>query len=101
MCNMYWTLFKVLLAFFVPVPVSPKIVRASQAENTWILTCSGFTSAFEEGKKLWKSPYIINLLQNYDVTEPAPRPPTPPRVARSDEVRARRSSIRPGDSRSD
>lgn len=86
---MYWTLFKVIMALFVPVPISPKIVRATSAENTWILTCNGFTSVFEEGKKAWRAPEIISLLQT-----PEPSPPQPVRV---DEVRQRRSSVRPSD----
>ena len=94
---MYWTLFKVLLAVFVPVPVSPKITRATQAENTWILTCNGFTTLFQEAKVFWKTPAIEGLLgksrPSSDATPPRANtpPPNPP-----DYVSTRRSSIRPG-----
>ena len=82
---MYWTLFKVIVALFVPVPISPKIVRATSAENTWILTYNGFTSVFEEGKKAWKSPEIVPLLQptvRVDEVRSRPTPLAPPRDAR-------------------
>lgn len=94
---MYWTLFKVIVAMFVPVPVSPKIVRATHAENTWILTCKGFTSVFEEGKKAWKSPEIISLLQppvrvDEVLSRPSPPTPDPENIPTK-----RRSSVRPSD----
>lgn len=92
---MYWTLFKVLFALFVPVPVSPKITRATQAENTWILTCNGFTTLFQEAKVFWKSPALEQLLgTSYESVNVTPSDPSSP--SRPDEVRTRRSSIRPG-----
>ena len=98
---MYWTLFKVIVALFVPVPISPKIVRATSAENTWILTCNGFTSVFEEGKKAWKSPEIVPLLQppvRVDEVRSRPTPLAPPLPPDPEYIPTkRRSSVRPSD----
>lgn len=77
----YTTLFKIICAVFVPLPLNPRIDRDATKKNTWILSCDGFTTVFEELKVFWKTPAIEALLgKSRPVSNdaPPPAPPTPP-----------------------
>lgn len=47
---MYWTLFKIVFAVFVPLPINPRIKRPDPVKNVWTFECDGFASCFETSK---------------------------------------------------
>lgn len=78
---MYWTLFKLFVAVVFPIPVNPRVIKASTPPNTWICSCDSFTTLYAKATVFWnnrvmKSPFTVS---------PVPRPPT------------RRQSVRPSD----
>ena len=55
MCKeMYWALFKILFATFVPLPINPRLKRPDPSKNLWTFECDGFTSCFEAAKIFYK-----------------------------------------------
>ena len=51
---MYWTIFKIVFATFVPLPVNPRFKRPDPSKNMWIFECDGFTTCFEEAKIFYR-----------------------------------------------
>lgn len=99
-----WSFFKVLFVTLFPIPINPRVVKATQSPNTWICSCDGFTSVFQEAKVFWKTPAIEALIGKSqppsDDTPPRANtipgltpPPDPPEY-----VSTRRSSLRPSSS---
>lgn len=104
----YTTLFKIICAVFVPLPLNPRIDRDATKKNTWTVSCDGFTTVFGELKVFWKTPAIEALLgksrpmANDDAPPPAPptpppspkAPPRPPSPETPAYIAARRPSLR-------
>jgi len=47
---MYWTIFKIVFATFVPLPINPRIKRPDPTKNMWTFECDGFTTCFKEAQ---------------------------------------------------
>ena len=59
----YWAFIKVICSLFIPIPIRPRVVAAIHVPNTWICSCDGFTSVFNEAKVFWTSPHIEAILK--------------------------------------
>ena len=52
---MYWLLFKLVLASFVPLPINPKLTRPDPVKNFWTFSCDE-----------WRSPYQLAVMHYVD-----------------------------------
>jgi hypothetical protein len=64
---MYWTLFKIVVMAFVPIPINPKLTRPDPKKNFWTFQCDGFTSCFNTAKLFYTNTLAAqNLMEKSD-----------------------------------
>jgi len=57
---MYWTLFKILVVTFAPLPVNPKLTRPDPKKNFWTFACDEWKSPYQLIRDLTMSPIPKN-----------------------------------------
>lgn len=90
-----WSFFKVLFVTLFPIPINPRVVKATQSPNTWICSCDGFTSVFQEAKVFWKTPAVEAVLGKSQPPSDGALPGLTPPPDPPEYVSTRRSSLRP------
>ena len=67
---MYWTLFRIFLSVFVPLPINPRLKRPDPSKNFWTFECDGFVSCFNAAKVFYTDTYAAKVLAEKSVSSP-------------------------------